>query len=270
MRGNKGLERQRGAVMVTLGIDVGAIATKTVIVRDGVVVGSDVTANEGRAKEAVRASVERALSLAGISLDGITRRGGTGSGKRYIPFPCQEKSLIACLARGARWGLASARTVVDIGGLSSTCIHLDGDGRVQEYRTSDRCASGTGFFLELAAQALELKLEELSLVALGASGRVRISAQCAVFGESEIVTHVNEGVDSAEIVAGISHSIASGLATMVRRLGVQPAILATGGVAKMASVLQSLGEFVGLDIERPPWDPQLAAAIGAALCAAEE
>jgi predicted CoA-substrate-specific enzyme activase len=256
--------------MISLGCDVGAIATKTVILRDGVFLGACVTPNEGKATQAVRVSVEKALSMAGVSAEAVQAWGGTGSGERYITFPYKGKSLISCLGRAANWALPSARTLVDIGGLSSTCINLNETGRALEYRTSDRCASGTGFFLELAAQALELKMEELSSVAGAAGGRARISAQCAVFGESEIVTHVNDGVDAADIVAGISHSIASGLATMVRRLGVQPDILATGGVTKMASVLKSLGELLGVEVKRPEWDPQLAAAIGAALCAAEE
>jgi predicted CoA-substrate-specific enzyme activase len=256
--------------MISLGCDVGTIATKTAILKDGVLLGSCVIPNEGKARQAVRASVDKALSMAGVPAEAIQAWGGTGSGEKYIPFPCRGKGLISCLGRAANWALPSARTLVDIGGLSSTCINLNEAGRAMEYRTSDRCASGTGFFLELAAQALELRMEELSSVAAAAAGRARISAQCAVFGESEIVTHVNDGVDAEDIMAGISHSIGSGLATMVRRLGVQPDILATGGVAKMESVLQSLGELLGVEVKRPEWDPQLAAAIGAALCAAEE
>jgi len=256
--------------MISLGCDVGAIATKTVIVKDGVVLGACVIPNEGKAREAARASVEKALSVAGVPAEAVRGWGGTGSGERYIPFPYRGESLIRCLGRAAVRALPSARTLVDIGGLSSTCIHLHETGRAMEYRTSDRCASGTGFFLELAAQALELRIEELGSVASVASGRARISAQCAVFGESEIVTHVNDGVEAADIVAGISHSIGSGLATMVRRLSVEPDILATGGLAKMSSVLESLGELLGVEVKRPEWDPQLAAALGAALCAAEE
>jgi predicted CoA-substrate-specific enzyme activase len=256
--------------MISLGCDVGAIATKTVILKEGALLGTCVIRNEGKAKQAVQTAVEKALSMAGLPPEAIQAWGGTGSGERYIPFSHQEKSLISCLARAAVWALPSARTLVDIGGLSSTCINVNETGRAMEYRTSDRCASGTGFFLELAAQALELRMEDLSSVAAAASGRAHISAQCAVFGESEIVTHVNDGVDAADIVAGISHSIGSGLATMVRRLGHEPEVLATGGVAKMTSVLKALGETLGVEVKRPAWDPQLAAAIGAALCAAGE
>lgn len=256
--------------MISLGCDAGAITTKTAIIRDGFLLATDVTPNDGKPKEAVQASVEKVISRAGIAPEAIRAWAGTGSGEKYIGFPHFGKSLIACLARAANWALPSARTLVDIGGLTSTCISLNEMGRPMEYRTSDRCASGTGFFLELAAQALELRLEELSSVAAAATGRARISAQCAVFGESEIVTHVNDGVDAADIMAGISYSIGSGLATIVRRLGVQPDVVATGGVAKVASVVKGLGELLGLEVHRPEWDPQLGAAIGAALCAADE
>ncbi|MEW6439814.1 MAG: acyl-CoA dehydratase activase [bacterium] len=254
--------------MISLGCDVGAIATKTAILKDGILIGADVTPNAGKATQAVQASVAKALSRAGVSPEAVQAWGGTGSGERYISFSHRAESLISCLARAGHWALPSTRTVVDIGGLSSTCINLNASGRAMEYRTSDRCASGTGFFLELAAQALELKVEEVSSVAASAAGRARISAQCAVFGESEIVTHVNDGVEVADIMAGISQSIGSGLATMVRRLGLEPEVLATGGVAKMASVVKALGELLGIEIKSPAWDPQLAAAIGAALCAA--
>ena len=251
--------------MISLGCDVGTITAKTVILKDGEIVAFDITPNEGKLSQAVERSVQNALSKAGVTLEDIENRGGTGFGERYISFPHVTKSTISCLSRGVNRTLPSVRTVVDIGGLSTTCIHINDQGKVMEYRTNDRCASGTGFFLELAAQALELNVEDFSSVAASAREKVRISAQCAVFGESEIVSHINDGVDAASIVAGISLSIGSGLATTARRLGVEPEIVATGGVAKLAPVLKALEEDLGVEVQTPEWDPQLAAAIGAAL-----
>jgi activator of 2-hydroxyglutaryl-CoA dehydratase len=145
---------------------------------------------------------------------------------------------------------------------------LSPEGRVLEYRNNDRCASGTGFFIDLAAQALEMELEHLDLAALNAEKRAYIGAQCAVFGESEIVSHVNDGVEPTEIAAGVTHSIGVGAATTVLRLGANQEILATGGVAKLKSVIESLAEKLGVDVRPPEVDPQLAAAIGAALSGA--
>ena len=151
--------------MLSLGCDLGAIATKTVLINNGKIESYDVTLNQGRMREAAQRSLDHVLTESGLSLDEIVHRGGTGWGERYIPFEHSSESMIRCLAKGAHWMERESRTVLNIGGLSSTIISMNPDGaQVIEYRTNDRCASGTGFFLELAAQALELKVEELGHV----------------------------------------------------------------------------------------------------------
>jgi predicted CoA-substrate-specific enzyme activase len=254
--------------MIVCGCDVGALATKTVILKDGSLIGWDITPHEGRLGKVAEASLARVLKTTGLRQEEISAWGGTGWGRKYIPYPHCQESQINCLARGARRLWPSVRTVVDIGGLTTTVIHLKEQGGVLEYRTNDRCASGTGFFLELAAQALELPLDEWDLTASQAKARAHIGAQCAVFGESEIISHVNDGVEPAEIVAGITYAVGLGSATMVRRLGIAPDILITGGVAKIQSVIRSLEENLGIGTCRPACDPQIVAAIGAALAGA--
>jgi len=140
---------------------------------------------------------------------------------------------------------------------------------VLEYRTNDRCAAGTGFFLDLAAQALELTVEELGPISLSANGRAQIGSQCAVFRESEIVTHMNEGVEVADIAAGISHSLGRSVATMVKRLGIEPEIVLSGGVAKNIGVVKAIEENLGVTVRAVDTDSQLIGAIGAALSAAQ-
>jgi predicted CoA-substrate-specific enzyme activase len=255
-------------MMIVLGCDVGALATKTVLLDNGNLVASGVTANEGRLIQAVDKAVERLLAETGISWEEIGACGGTGRGEKYISFAHQAEGLMNCLARGTLWAFPAARTVIDMGGLSSTALRIGEKGKVLEYRSNDRCAAGTGFFLELAAQALELTLDQLGPISLQANGRVQISSQCAVFRESEIVTHVNEGVDRAAIVAGINYSLGSAAATMVRRLGAEPEITVTGGVAKNAGVVKALEENLGMGVAPVGVDPQLVGAIGAALGAA--
>lgn len=251
--------------MISMGCDVGTIMTKTVILRNASLVACDITPNDGRIEDAIEHSVNNALDKAEITLSALESISGTGFGEKYIPFPHQMRNMISCLAKGVHHVAPSARTVVDIGGLSSTCIHVDSMGKPIEYRMSDRCASGTGFFIDLAVQALELKLDGLNEVTKSASNKVHISSQCAVFGESEIVSHVNCGVSAAEIIAGIGFSIGSMVSTIIRRLGVVPDIIATGGLAKMDSVVNAMNEVLGTDIKRTELDPQLIAAIGAAL-----
>lgn len=255
--------------MIVLGCDVGALATKTVILKDGSLLGWDITPNEGRLGKVAEESLARVLKATGLRQEEISSCGGTGWGKKYIPYPHRQESQINCLARGARWLWPSVRTVVDIGGLTTTVIHLKEQGGVLEYRTNDRCASGTGFFIELAAQALELPLDELDPTVDRAKKRAHIGAQCAVFGESEIISHVNNGVEPPEIVAGLTYAIGLGAATTVRRLGVIKDILLTGGVAKINSVIRSLEENLETETCRPACDPQIVAAVGAALAGTE-
>jgi len=256
--------------MISLGCDIGALATKTVIFMDGVLAAYDIMPNEGRLSRIAEVSVKKVLSETGLSLNEIENRVGTGWGRRYIPFPHVSETMIRCLARGAHWMVPESKTVVNIGGLSTTVVSIRGEGgRVIEYRTNDRCASGTGFFLEMAAQALELTVEELGSIALSAKRRAHISAQCAVFGESEIVTHVNDGTDPAEIIAGIVYSIGANVASMARRLSLEREVVVTGGVAKNEGIMKALEEHLGFQAARVRLDPQIAGAVGAALLALE-
>jgi predicted CoA-substrate-specific enzyme activase len=244
--------------MYSLGFDVGAIATKAVLLKDSEVVAYDSTPNEGRLSEAIEQSVLNVFEGFGVSLDDVGCRGGMGWGELYIPFPHITESMISCLARGAHWAVPAARTVVDIGGLSSTVINID------------RCASGTGFFLELAAKALELGVEELGPMSLCAGCTAHIGTQCAVFGESEIVSHINEGEDVSSIVNGIVASIGQSVATMVKRLGVEKEVVVTGGVAKNEGVIKALEESLGLSVAEIGIDPQVLGAVGASQGALEK
>ena len=256
--------------MLSLGCDVGAIATKSALLKDGALLAYAVIRNDGRLDQAAQQSVHSVLAQAGIPLDEIGCRGGTGWGAKYIPFPHSSESMIRCTSRGAHWLVPAAKTVVDIGGLSTAAVRIAaGDGQVLDYATNDRCASGTGFFLEMAAQALELTVEELGAISLAATGRAHISAQCAVFGESEIVTHVNDGVEPADIAAGVTYSVGASVASMVQRLGTEKEIVVTGGVAKNVGVIKALEENLGLETVKTELDPQVIGAIGAALWALE-
>ncbi|MFH1116578.1 MAG: acyl-CoA dehydratase activase [Pseudomonadota bacterium] len=254
--------------MIVLGCDVGALATKTVLLENGRLLAHTIAANEGRPKAVAAGSIDDLLTKAGISMKDIRACGGTGRGEKYISVPHSVEGMMNCLARGTLWTLPEAGTIVDLGGLGSTAVSINDKGKVLEYRSNDRCAAGTGFFLELAAQALELTVDELGPLSRQAKERVQISSQCAVFRESEIVTHVNDGKDVADIVAGINYSLGIAAATMVRRLGGRPELTVTGGTAKNEGVVEALEANVGMTVRRVGIDPQLIGAIGAALGAA--
>lgn len=254
--------------MLILGCDVGAIATKTVIFGDNGIVAYDITANNGNLKKIVETSVDNVISKAGMLLDCIEVKAGTGMGEQYIPFDHITEGIIKCLAVAVHRIHPHTRTIVDMGGLVTTVISINEKGKVLEYRTSDKCASGSGFFLKLAAQALELKVEDLGNIIIPCGERAHMGTQCAVFGESEIVSHMNDGEEPEKIAAGINYSLGSSVATMINRLGGIQDIVATGGVAKNKSVLRAIEEILGMEvITLSSIDEQLVGALGAAMCA---
>ena len=256
--------------MISLGCDIGAIATKTVILKQRDIESIDITLNEGRLSEASERSFQNVLSDCGLSLDEITHRGGTGRGVRYMSVPNSTESMISCLAKGTHWLLPSARTIINIGGLSTTIINMTGDkGKVIEYRSNRRCASGTGFFLDMAARALEMEVEDLGPAAFSATGRANINVHCAVFGESEIVTQLNEGTEPADIIAGITYAVGESAASIAKRLRVEKDIVVTGGVAKNMGVIKAIEKNLGMETAKVPLDPQIIGALGAALLAQE-
>lgn len=256
--------------MISLGCDAGAIATKAVLLSDMSVVAHAIASNEGRLDQALNESVARVLEEAGLTIGDVACIGGTGWGERFIPFDHYSSSYISCLARAANWACPEARVVVDIGGLSTTVISINELGNVLEYRANDRCASGTGFFLDLAAQVLEMKAEDLGRQALLATKNVRISAQCAVFAESEIVSHIYNGEEVANIVGGIASSIGSSVATMIRRVGLEKEVVVTGGVAKNEAVIRALEANLAVKTRAIELDPQVLGAVGAALIARQK
>ncbi|MBC8276408.1 MAG: 2-hydroxyglutaryl-CoA dehydratase [Chloroflexi bacterium] len=256
--------------MIAMGCDVGTSAVKVAIMEDGTIVTHAITPTEGRITQATEKCVNKVLSNVRLSLNDIKYCAGTGWGVRYLSFPHTEESSMRCLARGCCWAVPGARTVLDLGGLSSTAISIDEKGNTLEYRTNDKCASGTGRFLEIAAEALEVKTEDMGALALSAKEKVDITNQCAVFMESELVAHVNEGREVPDIAAGIAYSIGLGLSTLANRLGVRKECVMTGGVAKNKAVVRALEESLGVETKGTEVDPQIIAAIGAALCAQEE
>jgi predicted CoA-substrate-specific enzyme activase len=156
--------------------------------------------------------------------------------------------------------------VIDIGGQDSKGIAVGSGGRVVDFVMNDKCAAGTGRFLEVMAHALEVDLADFGALALSAARRAKISSTCTVFAESEVVTHLAAGTPRPEVVAGIHEAIAARVATMLGRIPVKDAVVLTGGVARNAGVARMLGERLGHTIVVPE-QAQLAGAIGAALIA---
>lgn len=209
------------------------------------------------------------LEKASIVAGDVNRVLATGYGREAIEFADTRVTEITCHAVGARHLFPEVRTVIDIGGQDSKVIRVDESGRVVNFAMNDKCAAGTGRFLEVMARALEVSLERMGEVSATATKDVTVSSMCTVFAESEVVGLVAQGYETADIVRGIHRAIASRAAALAGRVGVAPQVVMTGGVAKNMGVVAELSTKLKIHISVPD-DPQIVGALGAALIAAKQ
>ena len=254
--------------MMVAGCDVGSRTAKAVILKDGEMIGSAVLRGGPVPAESAERVMADAAEAARVARAELSRCIGTGYGRKRIPFADGTESEIACHARGALWQDPQVRTLVDIGGQDAKAVRFDAQGAVLRFTYNDRCASGTGRFLEVIAEALEIELADMAALADRATERITLSNQCVVFAETEILSLVNAGQDRAAIVHGLHHAVARRVAAMARGIGLDAEITMSGGVARNRGVFAALGEALGRPLRALP-HPQLAGAIGAALFAAE-
>ena len=254
--------------MYTAGVDVGAITAKAAILDDRQLLATAVIlAGYDRAAAALQV-LDQALAQAGLDDRQVACTVATGYGRVQVPGAKRTVTEITCHARGAHYLCPDVHTVIDVGGQDSKGIAVGNGGKVLDFVMNDKCAAGTGRFLEVMAHALEADLVDLGRLALSTSCRARISSTCTVFAESEVVTNLAAGVPRAEIIAGIHEAIATRIATMVGRIPIRDDVVLTGGVARNAGVARMLEEKLGHPI-LVPQHAQLAGAIGAALIAQE-
>ena len=254
--------------MYTAGVDVGAITAKAAIFDDRQLLATAVIlAGYDRAAAALLV-LDQALAQAGLHDRQVACTVATGYGRVQVPGAHRTVTEITCHARGAHYLCPDVHTVIDVGGQDSKGIAVGSGGKVLDFVMNDKCAAGTGRFLEVMAHALEVDLVDLGRLALSTLCRARISSTCTVFAESEVVTHLAAGVPRAEIIAGIHEAIATRIATMVGRIPLRDAVVLTGGVARNAGVARMLEEKLGHAILVSE-HAQLAGAIGAALIAQE-
>ena len=211
--------------------------------------------------------MEEALAQAGLSFDEVSYVIATGYGRINVPFADRQITELTCHARGVFSFFPNVRLAIDIGGQDAKGLKIK-DGKLLDFTMSDKCAAGTGRFLELIADALGLRLDDLGSISLKSTNKVSISSTCTVFAQQEVVSRLSEGVPLEDIIAGIHDAIASRVARMVERLKVEPDMLFTGGVAKNVGVVKALEENLGCKVLVPE-EPLLSGAIGAALLGKE-
>jgi (R)-2-hydroxyacyl-CoA dehydratese activating ATPase len=255
--------------MPTAGIDVGSLTAEVVIMEKEQVLSYVIRPTGSNSKKAAEMAMEEALSKAALKISDLKKVVATGYGRIGIDFADQRITEITCHGRGAYFWDPGVRTVIDIGGQDSKVIRLAEFGRVVDFAMNDKCSAGTGRFLEVMAQALEVELDQLATLSNGASNIVSISSMCTVFAESEVVSLIAQGLPREDIACGLHQSIADRTASLVYRVGLEEKVMMTGGVARNSAVVAALDDKLKTRIIVPA-EPQIAGALGAALLAQED
>jgi predicted CoA-substrate-specific enzyme activase len=252
--------------MIVAGIDIGSITAETVILKDDRILGYSILPTGANSRTAAERSLAVALEQAKIRPEDLFGIVTTGYGRASFHLSHKRITEITCHARGAFFVRPETRTVIDIGGQDSKVIRLDGQGRNVDFQMNDKCAAGTGRFLEVMARALEVDLEDLGRLSRSAQRTIQISSMCTVFAESEVVSLIAGNQPKEMIIRGLHDAIADRILGLVRRVGVEEGVTLTGGVAKNEGVVRALGERLGVKLFVPP-EPQIIGALGAALLA---
>jgi len=256
--------------MICAGIDAGSRAVKGVLIdaESLEIVGSTVGSQGVHQQQTGDAVFTRLLCLNELTPNDIGRTVATGYARNLVSFADTTITEITCHAWGVHHCVSNARTVVEIGGQDSKLLRLQDDGSVRDFAMNDRCAAGTGRFLEMVADKLEVPLSELGALASGSTQPAAISSMCAVFAETEIIGLLASGAQPRDIVAGVFGAIAARATTMAGP-GIEPPVVFTGGVAMVAGMDDALARAIGCEVTVVP-DPQLTGALGAALLAARQ
>lgn len=253
-----------------VGIDIGSRAAKGVLFVNGQLFTALIPTGIS-SQETAEELTEELFAKSGIELADISYVVGTGYGRISIAFadtPHQVVTEISCHAMGAHYLNPQARTIIDIGGQDSKAIKVDVDtGKVVEFIMNDKCAAGTGRFLEKVANLLDLELHELGPIALKAQRPSPISSQCVVFAESEVISLKAKGEKREDIAAGIHFATARRIRNLLNRIGIEPTVIFSGGVSNNAGMKLALEELLGVKIGETKLDTTYAGALGAAVYA---
>jgi len=255
--------------MIVAGIDVGARNISAVILRDSNILSYSVISSSQEAGTASRGAVEEAVRRTDFSFTDLQYIISTGNGRSGVPFANGQSAEVVCQAKGAFWLFPSTRTVINLGAESSRAMRVSETGRVEAFVKNDRCAAGSGLFLETIARVLEVPVEQMGELSLKAEGWEEVSGICAVFAESEVISHIHRGVPGERILAGLHRAVADRILETVGNMGINRDVVVTGGVARNKAVIRELEGRTGFSMIVPP-EPQIVGALGAARTALEK
>jgi len=254
--------------VIVAGIDIGSRAAKCVVMENGSILSSAICDTGPESVKTSYLVMGEALKGTGLSLSDIHNVVATGYGRVLVPFASENISEISCHARGINWYFPSVRTILDMGGQDCKAISCDGEGNVTNFVMNDKCAGGTGRFLEMIAEVLNVPLEEIGDLSLESKTAIPFNTICAVFAKSEAIAHLRKGVARSDILAGLNEAIATRSLNLLKRVSIQKDFSITGGIAKNSGMVAKLREKVGLEPLLCE-DPQIVGALGAALFAEE-
>ncbi len=251
--------------MICLGVDMGSLFCKAVVLDEDELRAAKTIPTTGNIASEINGLVESVILEAGVSRDKVDALVGTGKGSDLLKGADYIEDDINWVGVAAGYYLPDVRLVVDVGGQSITSILLDEEGDVINFMRNDKCASGSGRFLEVMADKLGLEMDRLDETARQAASPLEIGSQCGVFAESEVITHLNNGEKVPDIIAGVCAAVAKMVAAQGRRFDKAGEYTLTGGVSRLAAVTGVVEKRLGHAPQKFPFDPQLAAAMGAAL-----
>lgn len=249
----------------TLGIDVGSTASKCVILKDGKEIISKSLIPVGTGTSGPSRAISNVLDNVNMKKEDMAYILATGYGRNSIDWVDQQMSELSCHARGAYFVFPDVHTVIDIGGQDVKVIQIE-NGAMVNFQMNDKCAAGTGRFLDVMARVLEVNVKDLGMLAAQSTKRVAISSTCTVFAESEVISQLAQGSDKCDIINGIHHSVAARVVGLAHRVGVRDRVVMTGGVAQNSGVVSALQEELGHQVYTTPL-AQYIGALGAALFA---
>jgi predicted CoA-substrate-specific enzyme activase len=255
--------------VIFAGLDVGARTAKAVILGGDGILASEIRPVTDAVDRVARMMLKSGLKNAGVSRRKLAAVAATGYGRKAVKAAGMEFPSSMCMAKAVHHLAPEVRTVIDVGGLVTLAVLIKDRGAVGDYLENERCASGSGRFLEMIAEALELSVEQIGPLSLNSSRPLHLTSQCVVFAESEVISHVNAGGKTEDIMAGLHASIADRVASIAKRLDFAPPVAVTGGVAKNRGFIHFLEKSLGQPLHKLPQDPQIIGALGAALIARE-
>jgi predicted CoA-substrate-specific enzyme activase len=249
--------------MLAVGIDVGGKNAHIVILKDGEILAQGKVATGIHKAETAEKLYDETLKKAALKREDVESVVATGSAGKRVPFADSVIPDAAADARGVNRLVPSARTVIDVGAEEGRAIKVSPEGRVLDFAVNEKCAAGTGTFVETMARALEITVEEMAKISLTSTQSIPMNAQCAVFGESEVVSLIHQKITKQDIAKAVHDAIAGRIASVARVIGLEQDVVMIGGVAKNNGLVDALKKEIDMDLIVPE-DPEYVSALGAA------